>query len=291
MEREAPTFHGGRFVLERELGRGHFGVVYAAFDRVRGEQVALKAAPGRAAGVKREFSVLESIGHPNVVRALECFHRDTLPFFTMELIAGDDFVSHVRRRGELEPPPAALRDSIPIAMGEPVREPLSTAFIPCSALGIERLRHILPQTAEALDAIHVAGYVHGDLQPSNVLVTEEGRPVVLDLELAGDTTENVDLLGTAAYLAPEHGEPGRFGPAVDWYSLGVMVFEAITGQVPFEGHGPDVLARKQATNPPDPAELVGRVPDDLRTITLGLLRTQPGGRFGITEVLRTLTPS
>jgi serine/threonine protein kinase len=285
------TFAKGRFILERELGRGHAGVVYQARDKVRGESVALKTAPGHSDWIRREFDTLMSLGHPNIVRVHECFYREPTPFFTMELVRGDDLVSHVRREDELTPPPESVRRSTPIAMGEPMREAVDSIYRACSFAGFTRLRSALLQAAEAIDAIHVAGYVHGDLQPSNVLVTYEDRLVVLDFELAAATDERPEFVGNAAYLAPEYGEPGRYGPALDWYALGVIAFEAITGQPPFEGSGPDALARKQAIDSPSPAEVVRRVPKDLADVCVGLLAMRPSARFIARDVFRVLEPT
>lgn len=284
------TLVRGRFVVERELGRGHAGVVYQARDKLRGESVALKMAPGHADWIRREYDTLMSLGHPNIVRAHECFAREEVPFFTMELVRGEDLVHHVRHEDELTPPPESLRNSVPIAMGEPVREAVDSVYRACSFAGFERLRAALLQAAEAIDAVHVAGYVHGDLQPANMLVTPEDRLVLLDFELAAATDQRPEFVGNAAYLAPEYGEPGRYGPALDWYALGVIAFEAITGQPPFEGSGPDTLARKQAIEAPSPAEVVRRVPKDLAEVCVGLLAVRPSARFIARDVFRVLDP-
>ncbi|MCA9581379.1 MAG: serine/threonine protein kinase [Myxococcales bacterium] len=277
----------GRFSIVEPLGHGHFGVVLAVEDKLRGERVAAKLAPMRNRdSLRREFEMVDSIGHPNVVRVLELFASEDPPFFTMELVEGSDFVEYARRDAIAAMPSG--RPTLPEVMGQSIQDGGVSAYRRCSPAGFLRLREALRQAAGAIDAIHVAGLVHGDIQPANVQVTGEGRVVVLDFGLAADPADRPEVVGTAPYLAPEYGDPGGFGPPADWYALGVLVFEALTGEVPHEGAGPDTLARKQGANAPDPRDFVKDVPEDLRQACLALLRISPHRRARGADVLKIL---
>jgi serine/threonine protein kinase len=218
-----------RFELIRRLGQGGFGIVYEAFDRRRSMLVALKllreAEGSTLYRFKREFRALTDISHPNLVALDELLTDGTHWFFTMELVRGVRFVEYVRPGGVARP------DSD------------SSTRRPCGRLDEARLRDVLPQLADALHTIHNAGIVHCDLKPSNVLVTAEGRVVVLDFGLVSERSlvpaseeasvewsgDDLVVLGTPAYMAPEQTTPQHVTAAADWYSLGVMLYEALIG--------------------------------------------------------------
>jgi hypothetical protein len=158
---------------------------------------------------------------------------------------------------------------------------------------VERLRAALRQLASGVHALHQAGQVHCDIKPSNVLVTPTGRVVLLDFglvrELRPDEEHSVDgpLLGTPAYMSPEQaaGEPPR--PASDWYSVGVLLYEALTGRLPFGGTTADVLNEKQHSDPALPSALAS-VPDDLEALCMALLQRYPQNRPGGNKILALL---
>ena len=121
---------------------------------------------------------------------------------------------------------------------------------PGGALDEVRLRATLTQLAEGLIALHAAHKVHRDIKPSNMLVTETGRVVLLDFGLAADVDARraiprSDVVGTIAYMAPEQAAGVSVAPAADWYALGVVLFEALTGRLPFPGTAMEVLIAKQ----------------------------------------------
>jgi predicted Ser/Thr protein kinase len=214
---------GGQLEIQRRIGEGGMGVVYQARDARRRADVALKTLsrlePEGVYRLKQEFRSLAEVRHPNLCQLYELFSEDEW-FFTMELIEGQRFDRWVR---------------------------------PDGALSESRLRAALPQLVEAVAAIHRAGKLHRDLKPSNVLVSAEGRVVVLDFGLSVDSDSDPlaanagddSVSGTPAYMAPEQAGGAGAVPASDVYALGVMLFEALTGQRPFEGRTHQVLAEKQ----------------------------------------------
>jgi tRNA A-37 threonylcarbamoyl transferase component Bud32 len=252
----------GRFEFRGELGSGAFGIVYRVHDRARGVDVALKTLT-RLDGTllyrfKREFRCMADLQHPNLIDLHDLFRVGDEWMFTMELVDGVSFIDHVQ--GD----EAKLRDA-------------------------------LYQLADGLAAIHAAGKLHRDLKPSNVLVEPGGRVVILDFGLAADlgqlaverTHERV-AVGTPAYMSPEQAADQPLDAATDWYSVGVMLYQALTGRRPFEGLVPDVLASKMHKDPRPPGALVDGLPDDLEALCLALLERNPRERAGHAEVLATL---
>jgi tRNA A-37 threonylcarbamoyl transferase component Bud32 len=266
---ELPAFPG--YELLRELGRGGMGVVYQARDLKRQRAVALKVmqwvGPDELYRFKQEFRSLADLNHPNLV-SLYVLHHDPQWFFTMELVEGAPFLTHVR--------------------GAPRGGPLAS-------VQIERLRAALVQLAEGVLALHSAGKLHRDIKPGNVLVDRDGRVVVLDFGLAAELdrqgqylSAHPRLLGTVAYMAPEQAACKAVSPASDWYAVGVMLFEALTGRPPFEGTPMMIMLDKQNIEPPSPADIVPGAPPDLADLCVALLRRNPADRPSGEEVLRRL---
>jgi len=257
------TLLEGRLRIDRCLGEGGMGVVYEAYDELRRDLVALKTLTRLDAqgiyALKVEFRSLADVSHPGLCRLLELFADDDTWFFSMELIRGVRFDRWVRPHGELDE---------------------------------GRLRSALPQLGDALGAIHQAGKLHRDLKASNVLVTEEGRLVVLDFGLAidqsaGDVSQTVrdqGVCGTPAYMAPEQAAADLATPASDYYAVGAMLFEALTGKQPFEGRISEVLAAKQRQAAPDVRTLVADAPPDLSDLCDRLLDRDQARRPGAREL-------
>jgi eukaryotic-like serine/threonine-protein kinase len=259
-----------RFHLTRLLGEGGFGIVYEAFDRDRNAVVALKKLrrfdPAALYRFKQEFRALADIDHPNVVSLYELLSEGDEWFLTMELIDGVPFVDCVRDRTRAAP------------------------------LDVDRLRQILVQVADALGAIHRIGVLHRDIKPSNVLVTAEPRAVLLDFGLVTelgklDEPETFGRFGSPLYMSPEDSAGLPISEASDWYSVGVMLYEALTGQRPFRGTGLEVLAQKQRAEAPSPKLLAPHVPADLNQLCEELLRRDPAARPSGTQVLERLGQS
>ena len=211
------------------------GEVFEALDRVRDDVIAIKTltrADGAAfARFKREFRALQSTAHPNLVSLGELVCVGDLWMFTMELVDGRHFIEHVR--GDRE-----------------------------------RLRASLGQLVVGLCALHDGGLVHRDVKPSNVIVTRDGRVVILDFGLVttlDPARQSIadGPIGTVEYMAPEQASGRQVGAAADWYSVGVMLYEALTGQMPHKGHALEILLHKQQVEPPAAHDLVPDAPRDL----------------------------
>ena len=301
----------GRFHVMAELGRGGMGVVYEAFDLERGGPVALKVLSSRGsdaasiARLKREFRTLADLKHPNLVRLGELFGDSRPWFFTMERIEGVDLLRWVRAesgRGER----SALASLGDATLVDP---PTSTPIEPASASAgsgsserseeqprirassdERRLRAALAQLVDAIGALHAAGHVHRDLKPSNVLVTPEGKVVLIDFGISrpriAQHGAHDPLEGTPAYMAPEQWLARNTGPAADWYALGVILYEALAGQLPVDGSVRDMLLAKRAGFTRVPTS--GWLAPDLERLTLRLLAPEPADRPDADEIRAVL---
>ena len=257
----------GRFRLVRLLGRGGMGAVYEAVDSERGIQVALKTIRRDVgAGISRflaEFHTLANLRHPNLVRIFEMGIAAGEPFFTMELLDGVTFRQWV---------------------GAPSSDGLSQDQV-------DRLKAALRQLADGLNHLHQSGHLHRDLKPSNVLVLGDGTVKILDLGLAvpldsiGQYEASVPgmLMGTLPYMSPEQAAGGNLTPAADWYSVGVMLYECLTGRLPFSAPTMHELQSLKLRGCTWPVPWQG--PTDLMGLALRLLAAQPQQRPGGDEVL------
>lgn len=268
-----------RFRIVGFLGQGGMGDVYEAEDEEVGGRVALKTVraeiaslPGALERFAREIHLARKVTHPNVCRIFDISHHGhgaaRVTFLAMELLAGETLEARLRRGG-------------PMREGE--------------ALPVCR------QMAEGLAAAHRAGVVHRDFKPANVmLVPEEGggvRPVVTDFGLAHGSepagsgpTRHGDILGTPSYMAPEQVTGGTVTPVTDVYAFGVVLYEMVTGSVPFQGETALATAVKRLKEPPPSPRL--RAPDldpAWEAAILRCLAVEPRDRFGsIREVVAAL---
>ena len=277
---ELGTFGSKRFRIVRRLGSGGMGVVYEAIDE-DGARVALKtlknAEPQALYRFKREFRSLADIGHPNLVRLGELHCEQDQWYFTMELLEGEPFTEWVSADG-----PAHPAETVPVDDAPPVASRRRGAH----RFDEARLRAAIPQLAAGVAALHEAELVHRDIKPSNVLVGHDGRLVLLDFGLVAEAEmvesskafSDANVVGTVAYMAPEQAAGMPAGPAADWYSVGVMIYEALTGRLPFEGQALEVLMAKQRHDPPPPSAVAHGIPADLDDLVVSLLRFDPTER-------------
>jgi predicted Ser/Thr protein kinase len=261
-----------RFTVLRTLGAGGMGIVYEVHDRARDQIVALKtlrrAGPADVYHIKREFRSLADVAHRNLVSLYELIVEGAECFFTMELVPGVNLVEYVR--GASEGP---------------------------GSLDVDRVRRVFHQLADGVSALHRHGKLHRDIKPSNVLVTPDGRVVILDFGLIAD-------------VVPEHGggssrPPPARRPTFHREHLRRArhrgqrlvqrrhhLYEALTGRVPFEGPFEEQLRRKRNADPPAPSRIAADVPDELSAICIDLLsgsvdRRLPGAtRYALTPAVR-----
>ncbi len=263
------------------LGSGGMGTVFRAYDRERRRAVAIKVMNRAGAAAilrfKHEFRTLLGVSHPNLVTLYELISDGQNWFLTMELLDGVTFLDFIREDEGT--------GQVSTATHGPLLSPGQRT----------RLRAATRQLGEGIAWLHAAGKLHRDIKPTNVIVTREGRVVLLDFGLAAEqgrdgrhqSTEQ-HVLGTAAYMAPEQAVGSPVSPATDWYSVGVMLYEALTGRLPFLGGPIEVLMDKQRFEPPPPCEVAPGVPDDLSALCVDLLRRRPEDRPSAHDVLRRL---
>ncbi|MFT3924131.1 MAG: protein kinase [Myxococcales bacterium] len=284
---------GGRFELREKLGEGGMGAVYEAQDLDGGARLALKTFR-RFSGdelykLKREFRAVADVQHPNLVRLGE-LHRDgDRWFFTMELVRGKPLLAYVSHRadGSSEKRSEAFERDHPTLDLEVVAQQEAPSG---RRLREKPLRACLLQLAQALTALHRAGRVHCDVKPSNVMVDQQGRVVLLDFgisaELGHRQRSDERIAGTLAYMAPEQATLAVASPAADWYAFGALLFEALTGRVPFAGAADEVLRAKQFGPPPEVAS--EGIPTDLLALSLALLQSAPDERPSPGHIVQVL---
>lgn len=278
------------------------GVVYEVLDRERNERCALKTLRKLSANAvlrfKNEFRALQDLDHPNLVRLGELFEEAGQWFFTMELVEGVSFLEYVRPdKGEtpLAIPLSFGDEDEPTLQHEPDDGETRAAARRRAPRGYDevKLRSSLAQLASGLHALHLAHKVHRDIKPSNVLVTHEGRVVILDFGLVTDAANkriwpDDHLVGTVSYMAPEQAAQKPVGPAADWYSTGVVLYQSLTGKLPVRGNTQEVLVLKQAVEPAPP-HAFAEVAPDLERLCMDLLRIDPALRPDGADVLRRLS--
>jgi formylglycine-generating enzyme required for sulfatase activity len=239
----------GHYRILRRLGAGGMGTVYLAEDTKLDRRVALKV-PHFAGGsgtetlerLAREARIAAAVDHPNLCPVYEAGRIDGIDFLTMAFIPGKSLSEF-------------------IAPGRPLPQK------PVAAL--------VRKLAEALQAAHTRGVIHRDLKPANVMITPRGQPVIMDFGVARDhkagdarLTPSGTMLGTPAYLAPEQltGDLESMGPGCDVYSLGVILYELLTGRVPFQGPPLRVLVQVLEEEPAPPSDLRADVDPGLEAI-------------------------
>jgi Cdc6-like AAA superfamily ATPase len=255
-----------RYAIRRRLGAGASGIIYEALDREHGQRVALKTlrrtTPRHIDRLKEEFRSLANVQHPNLIGLHDLFVVGDKCFFTMDVVQGCDFLTFVRGDGFDED-----------GQGD-------------------RLHAAFTQLVAGIRALHAAGKLHRDIKPSNVLVTSDGRVVVVDFGLVHDldrrdAAQDVPFAGTPAYMAPEIAFGESASEASDWYSVGTMLYEALSGELPFAGDPSGLLARKRTSRPPPPVPNVAT--EKLGSLSLDLLQPDPRMRPSGGEIASRLT--
>lgn len=268
-----PPGLGARFRIRECLGRGSMGVVYAALDEELGHEVALKTLDNVSAEgffqLKQEFRIVRGIDHRNLVRLYELFTSPEGGWFTMELVRGEDLLRCAGWTGGAGPlPPERLR----------------------------RIGDLFLQLTSGIEALHDSGKLHRDIKPSNILVERDGRLVILDFGLAthrepGPFDVGDEVAGSPAYMAPEALWGAAPRPAVDWYSVGVVLFEVLTGASPFAEARLDFVRTKGRPLATPPGARVPGIPETLDALVSALMHPDPARRPGAAEIRGALARS
>ncbi|MEE9501710.1 MAG: protein kinase, partial [Candidatus Aminicenantaceae bacterium] len=253
----------GRYQIIEELGRGGMGKVYRVLDNKLNEEIALKLIKPEIATDKKalerfsnELKIARKIVHKNVGRMYELLEQDGTHFITMEYVPGEDLKSFIRRSGRIDIPKALF---------------------------------LAKQVSEGLAEAHNLGVVHRDIKPSNIMIDKDGNARIMDFGIArfikakGITGSGV-LIGTPEYMSPEQAEAKEVDHRSDIYSFGAILYEMVTGQLPFEGDSPLSIAMKhKGEMPKNPRELNPQIPEDLSLLILKCMEKDKGDRYQTAE--------
>lgn len=259
----------GNYEILQKIGEGGMGTVYLARDRALDRKVALKILPGPLARdgawrarFLREARALARLKHPNQVQIYTVDSAGGVHFFAMELIEGESLAERIARAGPL---------------------------------GLEEILSLSGQVLSALSAVHSAGITHRDIKSANIMIEPSGRAVLMDFGLAkeeqsgGVTTAGV-ILGTPEYMSPEQAESQPATARSDIYSFGIVLYEMVTGSVPFSGKSALAVLRQQVEREAPPlSEKRPDLPPAFAGAVAKALSKSPGGRYGsAVELARAL---
>lgn len=249
---------GGRYAVQDKIGTGGMAIVYRGLDEVLGRTVAIKTMLPQyandqsfAARFKQEAQAAAALQSPYIVSVYDWGKDEDAYYIIMEYLRGTDLKSGIRKHG---------------------------------ALDCRKVAQIGSQISQALSVAHHHDIIHRDIKPQNIMVQPDGNIKVMDFGIARAknshlTTDN-SVLGTAHYVSPEQTQGRELGPTTDIYSLGIVMYEASTGRVPFDGDDAISVALKQVSEPPmPPSQINPRVDPALESIILKCMQKNPNDRF------------
>jgi serine/threonine-protein kinase len=256
----------GRYQVLAELGRGGMGIVYQAYDKQLKEQVAIKLLSPLLSTdhealerLIREVSLARRVTHPNVIRIHDLSEVNGLHYVSMEYFGGTNLKEHLKRSGPLS---------------------LLSAY------------QILAQVCDGLQAAHSQGVIHRDLKAQNIMIGPSGKIKIIDFGLArsvhleGMTATGL-IMGTPEYMAPEQVAGKHADERADIYALGVILFEMLTGRVPFKGESAIAVGFQQLKDPPpSPRSINPQIPEEVERILLKALEKNPIQRYRNVDELR-----
>ncbi|HEX3427785.1 MAG TPA: Stk1 family PASTA domain-containing Ser/Thr kinase, partial [Candidatus Limnocylindrales bacterium] len=256
---EIGTILGGRYRLLELLGQGGMARIYRAHDSQLDRFVAVKLLrpeygrdPDFGSRFRHEAQAAASLNHPNVVSVYDYGQAEAGPFIVMELVDGEDLAAIIKRSGALPPRQAA---------------------------------RITAEAARAVHAAHGRGLIHRDIKPGNIMIDREGRVKVTDFGIARAIAEAQmtlpgTTLGSVHYFSPEQARGDQATAASDTYSLGIVLYELLTGRRPWEADSAAAVAMARlAGPPPDPSAVRAGIPSDLAAIDRKALATEPADRW------------
>jgi serine/threonine protein kinase/Flp pilus assembly protein TadD len=260
----------GRYQIIEELGKGGMGKVYKVLDKEIKEKIALKLLNTEISTDKEtidrfrnELKFARKISHKNVCRMYDLSKEEGTHYITMEYVPGEDLKSMIRMVGQLS---------------------------------AGKTTSIARQICEGLVEAHRLGVVHRDLKPQNIMIDREGNARIMDFGIARSLktkgiTDTGLMIGTPEYMSPEQVEGKEIDQRSDIYSLGIIIYEMVTGRVPFEGNTPLSIAMKHKTEAPrDPKEFNAQIPEDLKHLILRCMEKAKEERYQrIEEALSELS--
>jgi len=266
----AGSMVAGRYEILDRISEGGMATVFRARRLEDGGIVALKILREQFASdvefitrFEREARAVSELIHPHMVRVYDSGADGNVHFIAMEYVEGENLKEYIRRHSRLEAP---------------------------------RALEIAAQVCDALEYAHAHGIVHRDIKPQNILLTREGRVKVTDFGIAramssATITQTGTVLGSVQYLSPEQARGAAVGPSTDIYSLGVVLFEMVTGTLPFEGDSPIATALAHVNQtPPPPRGLAPALPVRVEGIILFALAKSPSRRYRTPGEMRQATP-